>query len=547
MEDMASMAASASLGIQGSGGRVKKPLTRKEKIQEELKLLEWHKLANDAAIKASLMQNKQLRAEAPHDIPAHTDDDAKWMKNVIQQEHIKPLEVNKEYVLEYERREKENEERLTSQVERHIGTLSKLRGKLEAKHEMKTRADEYRSWQRTFGNKKQEVMLGKTLAEIESANPVDKENNQRANMSKKRAKPPSELSNVLESLNKLSELEGRITNLESDNVYERMVQQERPNADRRTVMDFKKTRTVRGPEDEPGTGPMAVVYSMRPKQKSWQVNVPGITKQAPAPRRGNGVPPMRGRGTQGYDDEDDEGGGTFALTGIDAGGRNANTNPKLERARKLHDASAGQKQLRTRVQAKLGRTKDVSAGTRKHNEALGELNKRRNQQQIQKRGARGGVTGGGMAGKGASAGVRSNNRHMNDFQKTKDQFKLRNVTVKRGANAAATDPKGMRGGRTVSKSAPSMRNTDGLNSNNRRMPNTRGGTGGKSNVTRRTEMPQRRGMGQSGTSNTRGGMGVSGRQAAGRQTGRMAQSNGAAPAVGGVGGIRALRNKREQS
>lgn len=533
MEDMGSMDASASLGIQGAGGRVRKPLTRKEKIQEELKLLEWHKLANDAAIKASLMQNKQLRAEAPHDIPVHTDDDAKWMKKVIQQEHIKPLEVNKEYVLEYERREKENEERLTSQVERHIGTLQKLRGKLEAKHEMKTRTDEYRAWQKTFGTKKQEVMLGKTLAEIE-ANPAEKENNTQANLSKKRAKPPSELSNVLESLNKLSELEGRITCLESDNVYERMVQQERPSADRRTVMDFKKTRTVRGPEDDPGTGPMAVVYSMRPKQKSWQVDVPGLTRKKappPPPRRGNGVPPMRGRGGR-DEEEDDEGGGTFALTGIDTGGRNANANPKLDRARKLHDASAGQKQLRTRVQAKMGRTKDIAAGTKKHNEALSELNKRRNQQQIQKRGARGGMTG-VMASKGASAGVKSNNRHMNDFQKTKDQFKRRNVVVKRGVNAAATDPRGMRGARNTSKSAPNMRNTDGVNS--RRMPNTRGGTGGKSNVTRRTDMPQRRGMGQTNPRQT------------GRQTGGRAAASAPPGAVGGVGGIRALRNKREQN
>ena len=106
MNDMS--ASLESMGIQGTGQRVKKPLSRKEKIEEELKLLEWHKMANDAAIKASLMQNKQLRESEPHAIPAHTDDDAKWMKKVIQQEHIKPLEVNKEFVLEYERREKQD-------------------------------------------------------------------------------------------------------------------------------------------------------------------------------------------------------------------------------------------------------------------------------------------------------------------------------------------------------------------------------------------------------------------------------------------------------
>eukprot|EP00605_Chrysophyceae_sp_TOSAG23-4_P001492 GSChrysophyteH1.ASY1.ANO1.1633.1 assembled CDS len=499
------MDASSSLGIQGTGGRVKKPLTRKEKIQEELRLLEWHKMANDAAIKASLMQNRQLKAELPTQVPTHTTEDAKWMRKVIQQEHIKPLEVNKEYVLEYERREKENEERLTTQVERHIGTLQKLRNKLESKAAMKQRTDEYRAWQKEFTFKKQEVMLGKTLAEIEPEGPADKENDVPVIAAKRKGKPSSQLSNVLESLNKLSELENRITSLENDNVYERMKQQERPAADRRTVMDFKKTRAVRGPENEPGKGPMSVVYSMKPKQKSWKVEVPGITKKAPLRR---GVPAMTGRGT-GYDGDAD-GGDTFALTGIDAGGRS--TNPKLDRARALHDASNGQKSLRGRIQAKKSRIRDVREGNKRHNEALGELNRRRNEQQIQKRPPRS-----MMATKGASAGVRSNNRHLNDFQKTKNQLQKRTVAVKRNA---ATDPRGMRVGRKTSRTAPSMTVAGGGLNATRRMPNTRGGAGG--NVTRRTDAPQRRGMGQ-------------------------ASGAASAPAVGGLGGIRALRNKRDKN
>ena len=35
-------------------------MTRKQKIQEELKLLEWHKLANDAAIKAALFAEQDI-------------------------------------------------------------------------------------------------------------------------------------------------------------------------------------------------------------------------------------------------------------------------------------------------------------------------------------------------------------------------------------------------------------------------------------------------------------------------------------------------------
>jgi hypothetical protein len=519
MNDMS--ASLESMGIQGTGQRVKKPLSRKEKIEEELKLLEWHKMANDAAIKASLMQNKQLRESEPHAIPAHTDDDAKWMKKVIQQEHIKPLEVNKEFVLEYERREKENEERLTLQLERHIGTLQKLRGKLEAKAEMKQRTDEYRSWQREFHIKKNEVMLGKTLAEIESS----KENKlpsttAKRNVNGKKVGEGNPLQGVLESLNKLSDLENRITSLEKDNVYERMVQQERPSADRRTVLDFKKSRVVKGTDNNPGHGPMAVVYSMKPKQKSWQVNVPGLTKPAASKR---GIPPMRGRGGD-DDDDDDEGGGTFALTGIDAGGTGGGrTNPKLERARKLHDASAGQKGLRSRVQSKKGRQNDVKLGLKKHQEALSELNRRRNEQQIQRRPARGAAALAAGTGKGASSGMKSSNRHLNDFQKTKQNLQKRTSNLKK--NLASTDPRGMRGAKS-SRSAPAMSTVSGtgLNNNTRRMPNIRGGNGNGASVTRRTNQPTRRGMGST--------------QNGGPST---------APAVGGVGGIRALRNKRQNN
>ena len=74
----------------------------------ELKLLEWHKLANESAIKAAIMQSKQLKQIVPIKPPNHTIDDAKWMRSVIDQEHKKPLEATKQFVLEYEKREKES-------------------------------------------------------------------------------------------------------------------------------------------------------------------------------------------------------------------------------------------------------------------------------------------------------------------------------------------------------------------------------------------------------------------------------------------------------
>lgn len=417
-------------GGGAKGGRVKKVLSRKEKIQEELKLLEWHKLANESALKAALMQTKNLKHMQPDGVPAHTADDARWIKKVIEQEHIKPLEVNKEYVLEYERRERENQERLTAQVERHISTLKTLREKLENRAELKSRTDEYRSWQRDFSTKKQAVMVGKTLEEIEAEHLAQEECEGPAShgpgagssSSSKKAKVAAavgnsqELSNVLESLNKLAELENRITSLEKDNVYEKMLSSERPKVNDRTVLDFRKAR--QGLEK----GPTAIVYAMRPKKTSWQVQLPG---KAAAGAAGAAVRAKQQRVMRG----DDEG-GTF-LTGYEGDSMDPDER-RRERQRNMALAPAGQKQLRNRMQNKRARGKEQTQGAKRHDEAMKELNRRRNEQQIQKRPPRG--VAAAAANKGAAAGIRSKNKHLQNFEKLKSGFQKRRGEAARWAS-----------------------------------------------------------------------------------------------------------------
>ena len=91
-------------------------------------------------------------------------DDEKWIRKVIDEEQVKPLEVSRDFVLEYEKKEKQNAERLSQQVERHIGTLKKLRERLEQRQEVKARSEEYRTWQRSFAPKKLAVYSGKVRA-----------------------------------------------------------------------------------------------------------------------------------------------------------------------------------------------------------------------------------------------------------------------------------------------------------------------------------------------------------------------------------------------
>jgi hypothetical protein len=49
--------------------------------------------------------------------------------------------------------------------------LKTLRSKLETRHDLKTRTEEYRNWQRGFLPKKHAVMVGKTLEEFEASLP----------------------------------------------------------------------------------------------------------------------------------------------------------------------------------------------------------------------------------------------------------------------------------------------------------------------------------------------------------------------------------------
>lgn len=220
---------------------------------------------------------------------------------MIQQEHIKPLEVTKDFVLEYEKREKENNERLTHQVEKHIDTLKQLRQKLEARHDLKLRTEEYRNWQREFLPKKHAVMIGKTLDEVEvkksptTRDPDDdiRDDLMAQTLNKDKHKSSQELNAVLDSLSRLADLEQRITSLEKDNRYDQMQSLEKPTANQRTAFEFRKKRgevntsSALATQDLNGTGPVGLMYEIRQKrpgqtenQKSWKVQLPSGTGTA---------------------------------------------------------------------------------------------------------------------------------------------------------------------------------------------------------------------------------------------------------------------------
>ena len=83
-----------------------------------MKLLHWHKLANEAALKAALIRTKKMKRTDSVNPPKETlQEKAEWMQQIIEEEQAKPLQVGKDYILKYEEEEKRNEAALQKQVE----------------------------------------------------------------------------------------------------------------------------------------------------------------------------------------------------------------------------------------------------------------------------------------------------------------------------------------------------------------------------------------------------------------------------------------------
>ena len=132
-------------------------------------------------------------------------------------------------------------------------------------------------------------MLGKSLDEVEPKknnsygnsydgdqedeyirNRLDQHNENKNKLSK--GGRSQELSTVLDSLNRLAELEQRITSLEKDNKYDQMKALEQPSVSQKAsvTFEFKKKRTSLN------EGPVGIKFEVKPStsKKQWDVQLP---------------------------------------------------------------------------------------------------------------------------------------------------------------------------------------------------------------------------------------------------------------------------------
>lgn len=115
-----------------------------EKLKEQLKLLQWHKAANEAALKAAITKAKKLKVKDKYAMLSKINHEERvWRKKVMDDEWEKPLQVSYDYFTDFKTRKEFDEERLDDEVRIHIENLKKLKITLKFKEDEHMRRETY--------------------------------------------------------------------------------------------------------------------------------------------------------------------------------------------------------------------------------------------------------------------------------------------------------------------------------------------------------------------------------------------------------------------
>ncbi|CAM9225406.1 unnamed protein product [Chrysoparadoxa australica] len=221
-EPLPGTARSTMSSMGGKSSRFKPQRSNKEELNAEMKLLHWHKLANEAALKAALMKTKKVKSAqrtAPHPTnQLSMEGRAAWMQQVIDEERSKPLKVTKDFVEKYELQERAHEERMDREIAGHINSLRRLREQVAQREETQSRRAAISRAQREVEAERHQLLQGKLVT---SAPSTRGEQQKQMQQSQRQEGPVvGALNTVLGSLDKLVDLEKRISSLEQGNVYD---------------------------------------------------------------------------------------------------------------------------------------------------------------------------------------------------------------------------------------------------------------------------------------------------------------------------------------
>ena len=115
-------------------------------LEQEMKLLRWHKLANEAALKAAIIRTRRLKDQdiAQELGKVEADEKLMWMQQIIEEEQGKPIEVNEAFIEEFRRNEEADNDRMKRKAEQHVESLRRLTVRLRKREELKNRNRAYR-------------------------------------------------------------------------------------------------------------------------------------------------------------------------------------------------------------------------------------------------------------------------------------------------------------------------------------------------------------------------------------------------------------------
>ncbi|GMF39146.1 unnamed protein product [Phytophthora lilii] len=214
---------------RGTSAASTAPVSQAEELQQEMKLLNWHKLANEAALKAAIIKTNKIKQEDTQFASALTqgerEERAQRAQQIIEEEQLKPLQVNSEFFRNMEAKGQRDEAKLDDDVQRHIQHLRRLKESMAQREDMQRRRQQYREKMmelQASGNGTSRFKMltqGSNQDEAAAASP-GKHDRGNSNSIYHRAamaaggKAAQDNANVVTSLDKLMELEQRIRHLE---------------------------------------------------------------------------------------------------------------------------------------------------------------------------------------------------------------------------------------------------------------------------------------------------------------------------------------------
>ncbi|ETI46498.1 hypothetical protein L915_08921 [Phytophthora nicotianae] len=202
------------------------PISQAEELQQEMKLLNWHKLANEAALKAAIIKTNKIKQEDSQFASAlsqgEREERAQRAQQIIEEEQLKPLQVNSEFFRNLEAKGQRDEAKLDDDVQRHIQHLRKLKESMAQREDMQRRRQQYREKMLELQASGNDTSRAKTKGsnQDEESNSPNKRDRGNSNSVYHRAamaaggKAAQDNAIVVTSLDKLMELEQRIRNLE---------------------------------------------------------------------------------------------------------------------------------------------------------------------------------------------------------------------------------------------------------------------------------------------------------------------------------------------